>query len=118
MIHRLRFLYSDESCRPSDGRSGGLSGSGQLWRTLSVFAPPAASVRTRPGGYTPGMNTLDENLVRDTICGLELQLIDAVERQERAEVQHDPAEAGRVQTEVAGLQQQLAAVAEAVAQRY
>jgi hypothetical protein len=61
------------------------------------------------------MNTLDENLVRDTICGLELQLIDAVERQERAEVQDDAAEASRIQGEIDGLQSQLAAVAEAVA---
>jgi hypothetical protein len=61
------------------------------------------------------MDTLDENLVRDTICGLELQLIDAVERQERAEVQDDPEEATRIQNEIDGLQAQLAAVAEAVA---
>ena len=61
------------------------------------------------------MNRLDENLVRDTICGLELQLIDAVERQERAEVQHDPDEASRIQVEIDGLQAQLAAVADAVA---
>jgi hypothetical protein len=61
------------------------------------------------------MNTLDENLVRDTVCGLELQLIDAVERQERAEVQHDPSEAHRIQGEIDGLQAQLAAVAEVVA---
>jgi hypothetical protein len=61
------------------------------------------------------MDNLDENLVRDTICGLELQLIDAVERQERAEVQDDTAEAARIQGEIDGLQAQLAAVAEAVA---
>lgn len=62
------------------------------------------------------MDRLDENLVRDTICGLELQLIDAVERQERAEVQDDADEAARLQAEIDGLQAQLAAVAEAVAQ--
>ena len=61
------------------------------------------------------MNALDENLVRDTICGLELQLIDAVERQERAEVQDDLTEAHRIQGEIDGLQGQLAAVADAVA---
>jgi hypothetical protein len=61
------------------------------------------------------MDRLDENLVRDTICGLELQLIDAVERQERAEVQDDPSEAARIQVEIDRLQAQLAAVAEAVA---
>ena len=61
------------------------------------------------------MNTLDENLVRDTVCGLELQLIDAVERQERAEIQHDLAEADRIQGEIDGLQSKLAAVAEVVA---
>lgn len=61
------------------------------------------------------MDTLEETLVRDTVCGLELQLIDAVERHERAEVQDDPDEAGRLQSEIEGLQAQLAAVAEAVA---
>jgi len=61
------------------------------------------------------MDRLDENLVRDTICGLELQLIDAVERQERAEVQDDAAEAARIQAEIDRLQGQLAAVADAVA---
>ena len=61
------------------------------------------------------MNALDENLVRDTICGLELQLIDAVERQERAEVQHDPTGAYRIQGEINSLQSKLAAVAEVVA---
>jgi hypothetical protein len=63
------------------------------------------------------MDALDENLVRDTICGLELQLIDAVERQERAEIQDDPEEANRIQGEIDGLQSQLAAVAEVVASR-
>jgi hypothetical protein len=61
------------------------------------------------------MDRLDENLVRDTICGLELQLIDAVERQERAEVQDDGDEAARIQGEIDRLQGQLAAVADAVA---
>ena len=61
------------------------------------------------------MDMLDENLVRDTICGLELQLIDAVERQERAEVQDDAEEATRIQAEIDGLQGQLAAVADVVA---
>jgi hypothetical protein len=61
------------------------------------------------------MNQLDENLVRDTICGLELQLIDAVERQERAEVQDDASAADRIQTEIDGLQTRLAAVADVVA---
>ena len=61
------------------------------------------------------MNRLDENLVRDTVCGLELQLIDAVERQERAEVQDDADEAARIQSEIDRLQAQLAAVADAVA---
>jgi hypothetical protein len=63
------------------------------------------------------MDAFDENLVRDTICGLELQLIDAVERQERAEIQDDPEEANRIQGEIDGLQSQLAAVAEVVASR-
>ena len=61
------------------------------------------------------MDSLDENLVRDTICGLELQLIDAVERQERAEVQCDLGEAERLQEEIDALQMRLAAVADVVA---
>jgi hypothetical protein len=69
----------------------------------------------RPDGYISVMDTLEENLVRDTICGLELQLIDAVERQERADVQDDAEEATRIQFEIDGLQAKLAAVAEAVA---
>jgi hypothetical protein len=77
--------------------------------------PAGVVCGTCRGGYTPGMNMLDENLVRDTICGLELQLIDAVERQERAEIQHDPVEADRLQGEIDGLQTRLAAVAEVVA---
>jgi hypothetical protein len=44
-----------------------------------------------------------------------LQLIDAVERPERAEVQRDLAEADRIQGEIDGLQTRLAAVAEVVA---
>ena len=71
--------------------------------------------RTRPNGYISGMDRLDEDLVRDTICGLELQLIDAVERQERADIQDDPDEATRLQGEIDGLQLRLAAVAEVVA---
>ena len=71
--------------------------------------------RTRPAGYISGMDRLDEDLVRDTICGLELQLIDAVERQERADIQDDPEEATRLQGDIDGLQAQLAAVAEVVA---
>lgn len=67
------------------------------------------------GGYISAMDRLDENLVRDTVCGLELQLIDAVERQERAEVQDDADEAARIQGEIDRLQGQLAAVADAVA---
>jgi hypothetical protein len=80
-----------------------------------AYCLPGVVCRWHLGGYIPGMDTLDENLVRDTICGLELQLIDAVERQERAEVQHDPNEADRIQQEIEDLQNQLAAVADAVA---
>jgi hypothetical protein len=61
------------------------------------------------------MDILDENLVRDTICGLELQLIDVVERQERADVQGDGREAERLQEEISALQARLAAVADVVA---
>jgi hypothetical protein len=75
----------------------------------------ARGARIGPIGYTPGMDTLDENLVRDTICGLELQLIDAVERQERAEIQDDQPGADRIQVEIDTLQTRLAAVAEVVA---
>ena len=90
--------------------------SGNPWAAWEPLPPPASLVcRARPGGYTPGMDRLDEDLVRDTICGLELQLIDAVERLERAEIQDDPEEAARLQGEIDGLQSRLAAVAEVVA---
>ena len=84
-------------------------------RARQMRLPAYSGAETAVGGYKSAMDMLDENLVRDTVCGLELQLIDAVERQERAEVQDDADEAARIQGEIDRLQSQLASVAEAVA---
>lgn len=46
------------------------------------------------------------------MVGIELQIIDLVERRERAEVQGDAAEASRYQSEIDDLQRELAVTAE------
>jgi hypothetical protein len=48
----------------------------------------------------------------DHMVGIELQIIDLVERRERAEVQGDAAEASRYQSEIDDLQRELAVTAE------
>ncbi|MGH9000079.1 MAG: hypothetical protein ACRDY7_11890 [Acidimicrobiia bacterium] len=58
---------------------------------------------------------LDESLLRDSVCGLELQLIDAVERQRRAEAQGHLAEVAELQREIDGIHSQLAVTADIVA---
>ena len=59
-------------------------------------------------------NPVDESLLRDTLCGIELQLIEVVEQQKRAEVQGREADAAALQPEIDGYQNQLAAIAETV----
>ena len=58
---------------------------------------------------------VDESLLRDTMCGIELQLIELVEEQRRAEIQGRAAEAADLQTEIESLHGQMAAVADIVA---
>jgi len=58
---------------------------------------------------------LSEALVRDSIAGLELQLIELVEQQKRAEVQGRPDDAADLQTGIDRLHSQLAGAAEVVA---
>ena len=54
--------------------------------------------------------------LEDHATGLELQLIELVEQQERAAVQHRDADAERMQREIDALRAELAATAEQLAQ--
>jgi hypothetical protein len=58
---------------------------------------------------------VDESLLRDTLCGVELALIDLVEQQHRAEAHGHRTEAAALQPGIEELHQQLAEVAETVA---
>ena len=58
---------------------------------------------------------LDESLLRDTMCGIELQLIELVEVQRRAEVQGRTADAAALQPAIDALHRQMAGVADVVA---
>ena len=50
--------------------------------------------------------------LEDHVVGLELQIVELVEQRERALVQHDEAEASRIQGEIDALQVELATTAE------
>ena len=52
--------------------------------------------------------------LEDHVVGLELQLVELVEEQHRAETQYRPDDAARLEPEIARIQQELAATAEAV----
>jgi hypothetical protein len=54
--------------------------------------------------------------LEDHVVGLELQIVELVEQRERATVQHDEAEAARIQREIDTLQAELAQTAEAIAE--
>jgi hypothetical protein len=60
-------------------------------------------------------NPVDESLLRDTLCGIELQLIEVVEQQKRCEVQGRDDDAAALQPEIDGYHNELAAIAETVA---
>ncbi len=51
--------------------------------------------------------------LEDHVVGLELQLVELVEQRKRAEVQHRPGDAARLDQQIAAVQQELAATAEA-----
>ncbi|HYX44324.1 MAG TPA: hypothetical protein VE760_04715 [Acidimicrobiales bacterium] len=51
--------------------------------------------------------------LEDHVVGLELQLVELVEQRQRAEVQHRPGDAARLDQEIAAVQQELATTAEA-----
>jgi predicted nucleic acid-binding Zn-ribbon protein len=53
--------------------------------------------------------------LEDHVVGLELQIVELVEQRERATVQHDDAEAARIQREIDALQGEMAAAAEQLA---
>ena len=52
--------------------------------------------------------------LEDHVVGLELQLVELVEQQHRAEVQYRPDDAARLEPQILTVQQELAATAEAV----
>ena len=54
--------------------------------------------------------------LEDHVVGLELQIVELVEQRERATVQHDDAEAARIQREIDALQAEMAQTAEAIAE--
>lgn len=54
--------------------------------------------------------------LEDHVVGLELQIVELVEQRERATVQHDEAEAARIQREIDALQAELAQTAERIAE--
>lgn len=54
------------------------------------------------------MEPRDLNSVEDHAVGLELQLIELVEQQERARVQHREADVAKIQKEIDAVQQELA----------
>ena len=54
--------------------------------------------------------------LEDHVVGLELQIVELVEQRERATVQHDEAEAARIQGEIDALQSEMATTAEAIAE--
>lgn len=53
--------------------------------------------------------------LEDHVVGLELQIVELVEQRERASVQHDDAQAARIQREIDALQQEMAATADLIA---
>ena len=52
--------------------------------------------------------------LEDHVVGLELQIVELVERRERALVQNDGAEADRIQREIDALQLEMASTAEEI----
>ena len=54
--------------------------------------------------------------LEDHVVGLELQIVELVEQRERATVQHDEAEAARIQREIDALQAEMVQTAEAIAE--
>ena len=68
-------------------------------------------------GYTPGMDEseIDQRLVRDTVGGLESQILERVEQQKQAEADGRVDDADRLQHDVDALHLTLARVAEIIA---
>ena len=62
------------------------------------------------------MPFMHDPTLEDHVVGLELQIVELVEQRERATVQHDDAEAARIQSEIDELQAEMATTAEAIAE--
>ena len=62
------------------------------------------------------MRRMHDPKLEDHVVGLELQIVELVEQRERAAVQHDDAEAARIQREIDALQAEMVSTAEAIAE--
>ena len=62
------------------------------------------------------MTNMHDPKLEDHVVGLELQIVELVEQKERAVVQHDDAEAARIQGEIDALQAEMVQTAEAIAE--
>jgi hypothetical protein len=68
-------------------------------------------------GYRQVMEELDANLVRDHIAGVELQLVESVEQQKRAEVEGRLEDAKQLQPRIDALHMKLVQIADVIAFR-
>ncbi len=86
-----------------------------MWWAFTTTSPGGRMTKGI-GGYTSGMeDRLDESLIRDTICGVELQLIELVQDQASAERLGQVEEAAALQPEIEQLHAQLAQAADVIA---
>ena len=78
-------------------------------------APPLSVFKLRHLGYKVSMEELDAALVRDHMAGVELELVEVVERQHRAETQGRDEDANELQGAIDELHDALARTADVVA---
>ncbi len=81
---------------------------------MSRRSAPAAAGGVEPSAAGYGQGMTDPSL-EDHVVGLELQLVELVEQRERATVQDRPADAARIEREIATLQEEMATTAEVIA---
>lgn len=72
-------------------------------------------MRAPSSGYRKIMEELDVELVRDHLAGVELELVDAVEQQHRAEIQGRTNDAAQLQVTIDTLHAELVLTADVVA---
>ena len=77
--------------------------------------PPLSAFKLDHLGYNVTMEELDAALVRDHMAGVELELVDVVEQQHRAETQGRDDDANELQGAIDELHDALALTADVVA---